>query len=85
MSCHMAKIGKYFDLNDDGQYHLALDDNGMTAVAEGNMSSHVFDIVWPGQSAVLKNADPAAGHDYDIMPNSCGRCHSFARMSGDLD
>jgi len=85
ISCHMAKIGKLFDLNDDAQYHLALDDNGMSAVAEGNIGSHVFDIVWPGQSAILQNPDLSAGHDYDIMPNSCGRCHSFARLSGDLD
>ena len=85
VSCHMAKIGKFFDLNDDGQYHLGLDSKGLTAVAEGNVSSHVFDIVWPGQSSVLKNKNPANGHDYDIMPNSCGRCHAFARLSGDLD
>ena len=85
MSCHMAKIGKLFDLNDDAQYHLALDQNGMSAVAEGNIASHVFDIVWPGQSSVLKNPDPAAGHDYDIMPNSCSNCHDFARISGDND
>ena len=84
-SCHMAKIGKLFDLNDDAQYHLALDSFSLSAVAEGNMSSHVFDIVWPGQSAVLRREDPSTGNDYDIMPNSCGKCHSFARISGDLD
>lgn len=84
-SCHMAKIGKLMDVNDDAQYHLALDGNGMSAVAEGNTASHVFDIVWPSQSAVLKNPNPAAGHDYDIMPNSCSRCHAFARISGDDD
>ncbi len=84
-SCHMAKIGKLFDLNDDSQYHLALDSSGLSAVAEGNIASHVFDIVWPGQSAVLRNEDPSLGHDYDIMPNSCSKCHSFARISGDLD
>ena len=84
-SCHMAKIGKLFDLNDDAQYRLALDSFSLTAVAEGNMASHVFDIVWPGQSAVLRSEDPSTGHDYDIMPNSCSKCHSFARISGDLD
>jgi len=84
-SCHMAKIGKLFDLNDDAQYHLALDSFSLSAVAEGNISSHVFDIVWPGQSAVLRSADPSAGHDYDVMPNSCSKCHAFARISGDLD
>ena len=41
--------------------------------------------LWPGQSAILKNPDPAAGHDYDIMPNSCSACHAFARISGDAD
>ena len=84
-SCHMPKIGKLQDVNDDAQYHLAPDSNGMNAVAEGNVASHVFDIVWPGQSSILKNPDPAAGHDYDIMPNSCSACHDFARISGDGD
>jgi len=82
-TCHMPKIGKLQDVNDDAQYHLALDANGNSAVAEGNVPSHVFDIVWPAQSAVLKNPDPSAAHDYDIMPNSCGKCHADARLSGD--
>lgn len=85
VSCHMAKIGKLFDLNDDAQYHLARDSKGMIAVAEGNVGNHIMDIVWPGQSSVLLKADPSKGHDYDIMPNSCSRCHTFARLSGDLD
>ncbi len=84
-SCHMAKIGKLQDVNDDTQYHLAPDGNGLSAVAEGNVASHVFDIVWPAQSAILKNPDPSVGHDYDIMPNSCSNCHDFARISGDND
>ena len=42
-------------------------------------------IVWPGQNAVLKGAYPAAGHDYDIMPNSRSNCHAYARISGDAD
>jgi hypothetical protein len=82
-SCHMAKIGKQTDLNVDAMYRLGFDKNGKSAVAEGGTSSHVFDIVWPGQSSILKNPDPSKGHDYDIMPNSCGKCHAFARTSGD--
>ena len=85
VSCHMAKIGKLFDLNDDAQYHLARDSQGKIAVAEGNVGNHMMDIVWPGQSSVLKKDDMSKAHDYDIMPNSCSRCHAFARMSGDLD
>lgn len=81
-SCHMAKIGKLFDPNDDAQYHLDFDQNGMSAVAEGNVASHVFDIVWPGQSSVLT---ASATHDYEIMPNSCSNCHDYARISGDDD
>ncbi len=84
-SCHMAKIGKLQDINVDAMYHLDFDKNGKSAVAEGNVASHVFDIVWPGQSAILKNPDPSKGKDYDIMPNSCSKCHAFARTSGDLD
>ena len=84
-SCHMPKIGKLQDINVDAMYHLDFDKNGKSAVAEGNVASHVFDIVWPGQSAILKNPDPSKGHDYDIMPNSCSKCHAFARTSGDLD
>ncbi|HQK52466.1 MAG TPA: cytochrome c3 family protein [Myxococcota bacterium] len=82
-TCHMPKTGKLQDVNDDAQYHLALDADGQSAVAEGNVPSHVFDIVWPAQSAVLKNPNPATAHDYDIMPNSCGKCHAAARFSGD--
>ncbi|MES0344062.1 MAG: carboxypeptidase regulatory-like domain-containing protein [Anaerolineales bacterium] len=81
-SCHMAKIGKLFDTNDDAQYHLDFDANGMIAVAEGNVASHVFDIVWPGQSSVY---GATATHDYEVMSNSCSRCHDFARLSGDAD
>jgi len=66
-------------------YHLDFDMNGKSAVAEGNVPSHVFDIIWPAQSAILKNLDPSKVHDYDIMPNSCSKCHAFARTSGDLD
>lgn len=84
-SCHMAKIGRQQDINVDAMYHLATDSNGNSAVAEGNVASHVFDIVWPAQSAVLKNPDPSKGRDFDIMPNSCSKCHEFARISGDLD
>jgi len=84
-SCHMPKTGKLQDVNVDAQYHLDFDKNGKSAVAEGNVASHVFDIVWPGQSAILKNPDPSKGHDYDIMPNSCSKCHAFARTSGDKD
>jgi hypothetical protein len=84
-SCHMPKTGKLQDVNVDAQYHLDFDKNRKSAVAEGNVSSHVFDIVWPGQSAILKNPDPSKGHDYDIMSNSCSKCHDFARTSGDRD
>jgi len=81
-SCHMAKIGKLQDINVDFFWHLDFDADGNTAVAEGDVPSHVFDIVWPGQSAVLQSS---ATHDYDIMPNSCSKCHAFARLSGDDD
>jgi hypothetical protein len=84
-SCHMPKIGKLQDVNVDAQYHLDFDKNGKSAMAEGNVASHVFDIVWPGQSAILRNPDPSKGKDYDIMPNSCSKCHAFARISGDGD
>jgi len=84
-ACHMPKTGKLQDVSVDAEYHLDFDMNGKSAVAEGNVASHVFDIVWPGQSAILKNPDPSKGHDYDIMPNSCSKCHAFARTSGDLD
>lgn len=82
-SCHMPKIGKLQDINVSAMYHLDFDKNGKSAVTEGNISSHVFDIVWPGQSAILKNPDRSKGNDYDIMPNSCSKCHVFARISGD--
>jgi hypothetical protein len=82
-SCHMPKTGKLQDINVAAMYHLDFDKEGRSAVAEGNVPSHVFDIVWPGQSSVLRNPDPSKGKDYDIMPNSCSKCHAFARISGD--
>jgi hypothetical protein len=82
-SCHMPKIAKLHDLNVAAMYHLAKDMSGKSAVAEGNTASHVFDIVWPAQSALMRNPDETKGKDYDIMPNSCGKCHAFARISGD--
>lgn len=82
-SCHMAKIGKLQDINVAAMYHLDFDKEGRSAVAEGNLASHVFDIVWPAQSSVLRNPDPSKGKDFDIMPNSCSKCHAFARTSGD--
>ncbi len=81
-SCHMAKISKQQDINVDAMWHLDFDKYGRSAVAEGNVPSHVFDIVWPAQSAVLA---PSATSDYDVMPNSCSKCHEFARISGDND
>lgn len=81
-SCHMAKIGKLQDVNDDGQWVLKPDKDGLSAMAEGNVPSHMFDIVWPGQSAVLA---AFATKDHQIMPNSCSNCHAFARISGDGD
>lgn len=81
-SCHMAKIGKLKDVDDDAQFKLKLDSTGRSAVAEGNVPSHVFDVVWPAQSAVLA---PLATRDHEIMPNSCGNCHASARISGDSD
>lgn len=83
-SCHMAKIGKLTDLDVDSMYHLDFDATGKSAVADGGHASHVFDIVWPAQSSILKKSDPSKGHDYDIMPNSCSKCHAYARTSGDL-
>ncbi|GAB6061294.1 carboxypeptidase regulatory-like domain-containing protein [Deferrisoma palaeochoriense] len=81
-SCHMPKIGKLQDVKIDAEWHLAWDSNGKSAVAEGNVGSHVFDVVWPAQSAVLV---PTATRDADVMPNSCSKCHDFARFSGDDD
>ena len=81
-SCHMAKVSKLQDVNDDAQWKLKLDSNGRSAIAEGNVPSHVFDIVWPAQSSVLV---PGATRDHQVMPNSCGNCHEHARFSGDAD
>lgn len=80
-SCHMAKMGKKNDVSDITQWHLGLDANGESAMAYGNVANHVFDVVWPWQSAILKKAQ--GGQDLDIMPNSCSACHAGARLSGD--
>lgn len=80
-SCHMAKLGKKNDVVDITQWHLGRDANGDSAMAYGNVANHVFDVVWPWQSAILKKAE--GGKDLDIMPNSCSACHAGARLSGD--
>ena len=74
-SCHMPRVAK------SGGYETGLDARGRTALVAGDQGSHVFDIVWPSQSAVLRRA--SGGSDGDIMPNSCGGCHEGARLSGD--
>jgi hypothetical protein len=80
-SCHMAKTGKKNNNKDISQWYLGLDANGNSAMLEGNSANHIFDVVWPWQSAVLKKA--TGGKDLDIMPNSCGKCHAGSRLSGD--
>ena len=73
-SCHMPKTAK------SGGYTTGVDASGASALVEGDQGSHVFDIIWPAQSAVLKSSTSS---DNDIMPNSCGSCHPGARLSGD--
>lgn len=73
-SCHMPKTGK------SGGYTTGVDGSGATALIEGDQGSHKFDIIWPAQSAALKKS--SGGADTDIMPNSCGKCHEGARLSG---
>ncbi len=73
-SCHMPKTGK------SGGYTTGLDANGASALVEGDQGSHKFDVIWPAQSAALKKL--TGGADTDIMPNSCGKCHVGARLSG---
>jgi hypothetical protein len=41
-----------------------------STAAEGNVASHVFDFICPGQSVIFKNLNPSKGHDYGIIPNS---------------
>jgi hypothetical protein len=79
-SCHMPKTGKKNDLDDLSQWHLGRDANGETALVEGNVASHTFDVIWPAQSGALRKA--SGGKELDIMPNSCGKCHPGARLSG---
>ena len=74
-ACHMPKTAK------SGGYTTGLDGQGKSALVEGDQASHVFDIVWPYQSSVLKQS--SGGSDTDIMPNSCGKCHASALLSGD--
>ncbi len=73
-SCHMPKTAR------SGGYTTGLDAAGASALVAGDQGSHVFDVVWPAQSAALRR--PAGGADTDIMPNSCGGCHLGARLSG---
>ena len=74
-SCHMPRTGK------SGGWLNGVDGSGKSALVGGDEGSHVFDIIWPGESSALKK--PSGGVDTDIMPNSCGSCHEAARLSGD--
>jgi hypothetical protein len=78
--CHMPKTGKKNDLDDLSQWHLGRDAHDDRALVEGNVASHTFDVIWPAQSGALKKA--RGGKELDIMPNSCGKCHPGARLSG---
>ncbi len=73
-SCHMPKTPK------SGGWTTGLDANGNSALVAGDQSSHVFQVIWPWQSAALKTDESS---DTDIMPNSCGGCHDGSRISGD--
>lgn len=73
-SCHMPRTAK------SGGWTTGLDALGRTALVEGDQGSHVFDVVWPAQSAALRRM--SGGSDTNIMPNSCGGCHEGARLSG---
>jgi hypothetical protein len=73
-SCHMPRTAK------SGGWTTGLDGNGDSALAAGDQGSHIFQVVWPWQSAALKTS---ASSDTDIMPNSCGGCHPGSRISGD--
>ena len=73
-SCHMPRTAK------SGGYTTGVDGLGMSALIEADQGSHVFDIIWPWQSFILKKS--SGGADTDIMPNSCGKCHEGARISG---
>ena len=78
--CHMPKTGKKNDLDDLSQWHLGRDANGNSRPGRRQCRLPRFDVIWPAQSGVLKKA--SGGKDLDIMPNSCGRCHEGARLSG---
>ncbi len=68
-SCHMPKTAK------SGGWTSVTNDEGEKALAHGDQASHVFDVIWPAQSAALNKT----GATWDkIMPNSCGSCHAGA-------
>ncbi len=92
-SCHMPKLAK------SGGYTTGVDYLGNEALVEGDQASHVFDIVWPSQSAALSRGGPsfqsgyygqtfsASNVKYDkfgYMPNSCSKCHTGSRRASVL-
>lgn len=75
MNCHMPQSGK------SGGYTTGIDALGLSALVEGDQSSHAFDIIAP---QVSKDLVPSAGgDDLKVMPNSCGKCHERYRYSAD--
>jgi hypothetical protein len=87
-SCHMPKTGSM------GEWEVGVDDMGNLALAAGDQSSHVFDILWPATATALGRSGPtfpagsygqfvsATNATYDLfgyMPSSCNECHLGAR------
>jgi hypothetical protein len=89
VSCHMAKVGR------SGGYVTGLDNFGNLAVVEGDISSHVFSVIFP-YTAPLGQAGPtyvsgaigtftspssATYDEFASLPSGCGKCHPGGRKA----
>lgn len=89
VSCHMAKVGR------SGGYATGLDNFGNLAVVEGDISSHVFSVIFPytaplgqagptyvsGAIGLFTSASSAQYDEFPSLPSGCGKCHPGGRRA----
>ena len=91
-SCHMPKLAKSGGYTTGPDASTPSN----TSLLEGDQASHHFDVVWPWESKALSRGGPtfqsgyygqfvsSSNAKYDLfgyMPNSCSKCHTFARKA----
>ncbi len=72
IKCHMPKTAK------SAEWFTGPNIYGQDSMIEGDIHSHVFDIIRP---QISRSMAQSASSNTDIMPNSCGTCHDRYRFA----